>query len=573
MAVDKDTQLSNIEDEDELDEEPGEVIESAPPLKVGEEREINSSGLKKKLIVLGHGWETPDFGDEVTVHYLGTLLDGTKFDSSRETEGPFTFKLGHGQIAYGLDHGIITMTKGELALFTLPSDLGCGATGVPPNSVVQFEVELISWITVVDICKDGGIIKKILKKGERDEQPGDLDEVMVKYEVGLADGTIVAKTPDEGMEFYVNDGHFCPALLKALKTMTRGEKANLMVQPLYAFGEQGKDAEDGFPAIPSNAVLSIDLELLSFKPVADVTGDAKVLKKILKEGEGTITANEGAAVTEQVIPGLDRAAATMKKGELCIVTINPEYGFGSVEVKRDLAVVPPSSTVFYEVEMLDFIKEKAPWEMNNTEKIEAAGKKKEEGNILFKSGKYQRAAKRYEKAADYISEDFTFGDDEQKLVKALRVSCWLNHAACCLKLNDFQGAIKLCSKVLDVEFHNVKALYRRAQAYMETEDLYLAELDIKKALEIDPENRDVKKVQKTLKPLQAESNKRDAKLYTNIFAHMWKDDTVVAKRLKVERVEDEERNEEVMAKDMEDGAVGFSSAPANEIAMDSCTSP
>ncbi|XP_043712991.1 70 kDa peptidyl-prolyl isomerase-like isoform X4 [Telopea speciosissima] len=385
--------------------------------------------------------------------------------------------------------------------------------------------------------------------------------------------------------------------------MTRGEKANLMVQPLYAFGEQGKDAEDGFPAIPSNAVLSIDLELLSFKPVADVTGDAKVLKKILKEGEGTITANEGAAVTvrytarmgdgttferkgfdgvgtleflideEQVIPGLDRAAATMKKGELCIVTINPEYGFGSVEVKRDLAVVPPSSTVFYEVEMLDFIKEKAPWEMNNTEKIEAAGKKKEEGNILFKSGKYQRAAKRYEKAADYISEDFTFGDDEQKLVKALRVSCWLNHAACCLKLNDFQGAIKLCSKVLDVEFHNVKALYRRAQAYMETEDLYLAELDIKKALEIDPENRDVKKVQKTLKPLQAESNKRDAKLYTNIFAHMWKDDTVVAKRLKVERVEDEERNEEVMAKDMEDGAVGFSSAPANEIAMDSCTSP
>ncbi|XP_042493598.1 70 kDa peptidyl-prolyl isomerase-like isoform X1 [Macadamia integrifolia] len=430
MAVDKETQLSEIEDEDELDEEPGEVIESPPPLKVGEEREIRSSGLKKKLLHAGHGWETPNFGDEVTVHYVGTLLDGTKFDSSREREDPFTFKLGHGQIASELDHGIITMKKGEVALFTIASDLGFGATGakgVPSSSVIQFEVELISWITVVDICKDGGIIKKILKKGERNEQPGDLDEVMVKYEVGLADGTIVAKTPEEGLEFYVKDGHFCPALVKALKTMKKGEKANLMVQSLYAFGEQGKDDKDGFPAIPSNAVLSIDLELLSFNPVVDITGDAKVLKKILKEGEGTMTANEGAAVTvkytarlgdgttferkgfdrvgpleflldeEQVIPGLDRAAATMRKGELCIVTINPEYGFGSVEVKRDLAVVPPSSTIFYEVEMLDFIKEKTPWEMSNTQKIEVAGKKKVEGNILFKSGKHQRAASRYEK--------------------------------------------------------------------------------------------------------------------------------------------------------------------------------
>lgn len=44
-------------------------------------------------------------------------------------------------------------------------------------------------------------------------------------------------------------------------------------------------------------------------------------------------------------------------------------------------------------------------------------------------------------------------------------------------------------QVLDVEFHNVKALYRRAQAYMQTADLFLADLDIKKALEVDPQNR------------------------------------------------------------------------------------
>ncbi|KDO81464.1 hypothetical protein CISIN_1g0137551mg, partial [Citrus sinensis] len=192
---------------------------------------------------------------------------------------------------------------------------------------------------------------------------------------------------------------------------------------------------------------------------------------------------------EQVIAGLDRVAATMKKEEWAIVTINHEYGFGNVEAKRDLATIPSCAKLYYEVEMMDFIKEKVPWEMNNQGKIEAAGRKKEEGNLLFKNGKYERAGKKYNKAADCVSEDGSFVDDEQKLVKSLRVSCWLNSAACCLKLKDYQGAIELCSKVLDCDCHNVKALYRRAQAYMEIADLILAELDIKKAIEADPQNR------------------------------------------------------------------------------------
>lgn len=63
------TAANFIDEDDELDEEPGEVIESAPPLKVGEEREIrcgNGTSLKKKLLKCGNGWETPELGDEVT---------------------------------------------------------------------------------------------------------------------------------------------------------------------------------------------------------------------------------------------------------------------------------------------------------------------------------------------------------------------------------------------------------------------------------------------------------------------------------------------------------------------------
>ncbi|XP_059634219.1 peptidyl-prolyl cis-trans isomerase FKBP62-like isoform X3 [Cornus florida] len=518
------------------------------------------------------------------LHYVGTLLDGTKFDSTRDRDKPFLFKLGCGQLVAGLDHGIITMKRGETALFTLPPELGYGARGtdgVPPNSFVQFEAELLSWITVVDVCKDGGIIKKIMEKGEQPGQPGDLDEVLVKYQVMLVDGAVVARTPEEGVHFYVKDGHFCPALPKAIKTMRRGEKVNLTVQPQYAFGEWGRDFNNEFPSVPPSSVLSIDLELVSFNPVTDITGDSKVFKKILKEGEGALTANEGATVTikftamledgtvferegfngkgplefitdeEQVIAGLDQAVATMKKGERAILTIDPEYGFGSIEAKCDLALVPPCSTIVYEVEMLDFMKEKAPWEMSHQERIEAAQRMKEGGNILFKNGKYQRAGKKYDKAADYVDDDGSFGDADQKLVKALRVSCWLNGAACGLKVNDFQGVIKLCSKVLDIELYNAKALYRRAQAYMETADLHLAELDITKALEADPHNRyvEVKLIQKKLKLLQVESDKRDAKLYANMFAHMTKDSSVATK--KVEKVEDNKRDEDVMAMETE----------------------
>ncbi|XP_015900479.1 peptidyl-prolyl cis-trans isomerase FKBP62 isoform X1 [Ziziphus jujuba] len=585
--LDTATSLSDMEDEDDLDEEPGEVIESAPPLKVGEERELGGTGLKKKLIKRGQGWETPEFGDEATVHYVGTLLDGTKIDSTRDRDEPFSVKLGQGQIVSGLDHGIITMKKGEIALFTSSAELGNGVGGrggvvVPPNSVLQFEVELISWITVVDVSKDGGIIKKIIEKGQIDSRPSNLDEVLVKYRVALGDGSIVAQSPEEGTEFYVKDGHLCPALPKAIMTMKSGEKARLIVQPQYTLGEKGRDAGNWIHSIPPNSLLHVYIELVSFKPVIDVTGDGKVLKKIVKEGDCNPSADEGATVTisymamledgtvfekkgidgeqplefvtdeEQVIAGLDRAAATMRKGERAVLTIDPDYGFGSVEVRRELAVVPPCSKVIYEVEMLDCKREKVPWELSNHEKIEAAERKKEEGNLLFKSGKYQRAAKKYDKAADYVSEDMSFEKDELKLAKALRVSSWLNGAACSLKLGDFQGAINLCSKVLDVEFHNVKALYRRAQAYMETADLDLAELDIKNALEADPQNREVNLMQKNLKQLQVESNKRDAMLYTNMFSRMTKDSSTATKKLKIEKADNEnEKKEEMVAMEAE----------------------
>ena len=548
---------------DGLDVDDEEEADSPATMKVGEEKEIGKQGLKKKLVKEGEGWERPETGDEVEVHYTGTLLDGTKFDSSRDRGTPFKFKLEQGQVIKGWDQGIKTMKKGENAVLTIPPDLAYGEAGspptIPPNATLRFDVELLSWASVKDICKDGGIFKKVLVEGQKWENPKDLDEVTVKYEARLEDGSVVSKS--ESIEFAVKDGYFCPALSKAVKTMKKGEKVLLTVKPQYGFGEQGRAATEVEGAVPPNSTLHIDLQLVSWKTVTLIGDDKRILKKVLKEGEGYERPNDGAVVRvrligklddgtvftkkghegdepfefktdeEQVIEGLDTTVLTMKKGEVASARIPPEHAFGSTETKLDLAVVPPNSTVFYEVEIVSFEKEKESWDLkSNAEKIEAAAKKKDEGNAWFKMGKYAKASKRYEKAAKYIEYDSSFSEDEKKQSKAVKISIKLNNAACKLKLKDYKEAEKLCAKVLELESTNVKALYRRAQAYTELVDLELAELDIKKALEIDPDNREVKVAYKALKDKLREYNKRDAKFYGNMFAKWRKTENAAGKQ-------------------------------------------
>lgn len=86
-------------------------------------------------------------GDNITINYKGTLLDGTKFDSSYDRNEPFQTQIGVGQVIKGWDEGIIGMKVGGKRKLTIPSDLGYGERGaggvIPPNATLIFDLELL----------------------------------------------------------------------------------------------------------------------------------------------------------------------------------------------------------------------------------------------------------------------------------------------------------------------------------------------------------------------------------------------------------------------------------------------
>ena len=105
------------------------------------------SGLRYIVEQEGDGGDSPKMGTSITAHYVGTLLDGTKFDSSIDRGEPVTFQIG--QVIQGWNEALMDMTKGEKRTLIIPPELGYGERGypgvIPPNSYLVFEVELLDF--------------------------------------------------------------------------------------------------------------------------------------------------------------------------------------------------------------------------------------------------------------------------------------------------------------------------------------------------------------------------------------------------------------------------------------------
>ena len=106
-----------------------------------------SHALLKEDLVVGTG-DTAETGQDVVVHYVGRLADGTQFDSSRSRRDPLDFHLGAGDVIKGWDQGLPGMKVGGKRRLTIPPELGDGDRGlagvIPPKATLVFEVELLN---------------------------------------------------------------------------------------------------------------------------------------------------------------------------------------------------------------------------------------------------------------------------------------------------------------------------------------------------------------------------------------------------------------------------------------------
>jgi FKBP-type peptidyl-prolyl cis-trans isomerase FkpA len=109
--------------------------------------QITDSGLKFEDTTVGSGAAAAP-GQTVSVHYTGWLENGTKFDSSKDRDEPFEFKLGAGRVIRGWDEGVAGMKVGGVRRLTIPPQLAYGDRGaggvIPPKATLVFEVELLA---------------------------------------------------------------------------------------------------------------------------------------------------------------------------------------------------------------------------------------------------------------------------------------------------------------------------------------------------------------------------------------------------------------------------------------------
>jgi len=196
-------------------------------------------GLLKSVITAGHGDESPAAGHTVHVHYVGTLEDGSKFDSSRDRDEKFQFKLGQGQVIKGWDVGVATMKRGEVARLTCRSDYAYGEHGSPPSipggATLIFEVELFDW-SAEDLseAKDGGIQREKITEGFGYISPKEGAYVEVHLKGMLPDGTVF---DDKDYKFELDDETptIPPGVHAALKHFKKSEKSRIKLRSQYGF--------------------------------------------------------------------------------------------------------------------------------------------------------------------------------------------------------------------------------------------------------------------------------------------------------------------------------------------------
>lgn len=398
-----------IEEEDDATATPNptDTPQSTPaPLPTrpnnNENLTTTDSGLQYEILEAGEGVK-PEVGDIVVVQYVGSLEDGTIFDSSIARGEPAQFALGQGVVIPGWDEGIALMNIGDKMRLVIPPTLAYGTAGaggvIPPNATLTFEVELLGVVeptptplppdppTAVNESDysetEAGMLFFVLQEGDGD-QPQLGDSVAFHFSGWLEDGTSIGTSYPTGqpVDIILGQQSIMPGWDNALTQMNVGEITQFILPPELGLGEVGSP-----PAIPPNSTLIFEIELIEILPPPPtpqainpdeiMTTESGLQYVVLEEGDGEVIAEGETAVVHYrgwfedgtqfdssydrnqpfdfqvgigaVISGWDEGVSLMRVGDKMQFIIPPDLAYGEGGTRG----IPPESTLIFEVELLE----------------------------------------------------------------------------------------------------------------------------------------------------------------------------------------------------------------------------
>ncbi|XP_035210309.1 70 kDa peptidyl-prolyl isomerase-like [Stegodyphus dumicola] len=211
----------------------------------------------------------------------------------------------------------------------------------------------------------------------------------------------------------------------------------------------------------------------------------------------TDTASESKIETKETVQQINEASdlsleakqSTENKSEanVCVPSTNENASSNLVEIQFQL---------------LSYTREPEIWEMSITEKWRRASYHKQRGLELYSRGAYQYAFRRFGLTFKYVislEHDIPSGQEEGMDIRGLKLSCYLNVAACQMRHHNFESVVINSTKALIIQPNNAKALYRRGAAYLQLQEYEKAKEDLSSAQQLEPKNQAVAKQMQILK--------------------------------------------------------------------------
>ncbi|ELW69499.1 Peptidyl-prolyl cis-trans isomerase FKBP5 [Tupaia chinensis] len=438
-------------------------------------------GVLKVIKRVGNSEEKPMIGDKVYVHYKGKLSNGKKFDSSHDRNEPFVFSLGKGQVIKAWDIGVSTMKKGEICHLLCKPEYAYGSAGslpkIPSNATLFFEastcIELLDF-KGEDLFEDGGIIRRIKRKGEGYSNPNEGATVEIHLE-GRCDGRMF---DCRDVVFVVGEGedHDIPiGIDKALEKMQREEQCILCLGPRYGFGEAGKPKF----GIEPNAELLYEVTLKSFEK------GGKYLQAVIQYGK-------------------------------IVSWLEMEYGLSEKESKASESFL---LAAFLNLAMCYLKLREYTKAVECCDKALGLDSANEKG--LYRRGEAQLLMNEFESAK---------GDFEKVLeVNPQNKAARLQISVCQKKAkehnerdrrtyaNMFKKFAEQDAKASAEPSANEKGLYRRGEAQLLMNEFESAKGDFEKVLEVNPQNKAARLQISVCQKKAKEHNERDRRTYANMF--------------------------------------------------------